>query len=116
MKIKRFAETNLLEKTGYDKRIYFGEESLGKGSLVEEIVVKSGETLKSHYHEKQTEVLYMLNENGYFIINGEKLDIKTGDVLVLEPMDRHITVNDTDMDFSYLCFKINFVDGDSIWE
>lgn len=116
MKIKRLNETEWLDKTGYSKRIYFGEESLGKGSLVEEIAVKSGEVLKSHYHEKQTEVLYILNENGYFIINDEKLEVKTGDVLVLEPMDRHITVNNTDKDFTYLCFKINFVEGDSIWE
>jgi len=116
MKLKRLAETNLLNKEDYSKRIYFGEESLGKGSLIQEIIVKPGEVLKSHYHEKQTEVLYMLNENGYLIINDEKLELKTGDVLVVEPMDRHITINNTDKDFLYLCFKINFVEGDSIWE
>ena len=116
MKIKRLNETEWLDKTGYSKRIYLGEESLGKGSLVQEIKVKPGETAKSHYHEKQTEVFYILNENGYFIINSEKLDLKIGDVLVVEPMDRHVTVNNTDKDFTYLCFKINFVEGDSIWE
>jgi len=116
MKLKRLNETECLDKTGYSKRIYFGEESLGKGSLVQEIIIRPEEMAKSHYHEKQTEVFYVLNENGYFIINGEKMKLKTGDVLIVEPMDRHTVINDSDKDFSYLCFKINFVDGDSIWE
>jgi len=72
MKLKRLNEADWLDKIGYSKKIYFGEEALGKGSLVQVIKVKSGETAESHYHEKQTEVFYVLNENGYFIINGEK--------------------------------------------
>jgi len=116
MKLKRLNETEWLDKGDYSKKIYFGENDLGKGSLVQELKIKPGETVKSHYHEKQTEVFYFLNNNGYFIVNGEKIEIFVGDVLVLEPMDRHITINNTDKDFLYLCFKINFVDGDSIWE
>ena len=114
MKIKKLNEVDWLEKVGYSKKIYFGEDDLDKGSLVQVIRLKPGEKIEPHHHEKQSEVLYMLNKNGYFIVNDEKIEVDVGDVVVIEPMDKHITVNDTDEGFLFLCFKINFVEGDSV--
>lgn len=93
-----------------------GEDELGKGSLIQEVKIKAGEKAESHYYEKQKEVFYFLTDNGYFVINGEKIDVNVGDILMVEPGDKHKTINNSDKDFIYLCFKINFVENDLIWD
>jgi quercetin dioxygenase-like cupin family protein len=60
----------------------------------------------------QTEVFYFFDDTGYRIVNGETIRPKAGDVLVIEPNDNHTAVNETDRDYIYICFKINYVPGD----
>lgn len=61
-----------------------------KGALVQQLKIKPGETAESHHHKKQTEIFYFLNTNGYFIVNGEKIIPEIGDIIVIEPNDKHL--------------------------
>lgn len=117
MKLIKSESKEWLQKEGYSKKIYLNENDLNiKGGLVQKIIVKSGETAEPHHHEKQTEIFYFLNDNGYFLINGEKIEMKTDDVLVVEPFDVHTAVNQTEKDLVYMAFKFNYEESDLIWD
>jgi len=117
MKLIKSGDKQWLQKQGYSKKIYLNENDLNiKGGLVQKLLIKSGETAQVHHHEKQTEIFYFLNENGYFIVNGEKIEVKIDDVLVVEPFDKHTAVNETGKDFLYMAFKFNYSEDDLIWD
>lgn len=117
MKLIKSTEKQWQEKTGYSKKIILtGDDLRQPGSLVQELKIKPGETAVSHHHKKQTEIFYFLNSNGYFIVNGEKMELQAGDTLVIEPNDAHTVVNNTNNDFLYVAFKFNYGENDSYWD
>lgn len=106
-----------LEKQGYSKKILFDAKELNfPGALVQELRLKPHKQANNHHHKKQTEIFYFFNNNGYFIVNGKKVNLKPGDLLLIEPGDQHAVVNDKDEDFLYLAFKLNHEEDDSYWE
>lgn len=117
MKLIRSDEKQFKDKEGYSKKIILDGVDLDfPGALVQQLKIKPGETAASHYHKKQTEIFYFLNNNGYFMVNGEKIELHVGDTLVVEPNDKHITVNESDQDFLYLAFKLNYDEQDIFWD
>lgn len=117
MKIVKSKSKEWLEKQGYSKKILLDEKELGKpGILVQEVKIKASETAKVHYHKKQTEIFYFLTNNGYWVINGKKMTFDIGDILVIEPLDNHLTANDSLEDYIYLAFKYNYDPSDIYWQ
>lgn len=117
MKIVRSADKGWQDKDGYSKKIFLDEDDLHHpGSLVQEIKIKAGESAKPHHHKVQTEIFYFLTENGYWIINGQQMDFRIGDVLVIEPGDKHAVINDSAQDYIYLAFKIKYEPNDLYWD
>ncbi len=105
------------KKVWYSKKILFnGQDSWYPWSLVQEIKIMPGEIAQSHYHKIQTEIFYFLNDCGYWIVNWKTIQPKVWDVLLIEPDDRHIVVNDSKQDYFYLAFKVDYVLDDSYWE
>ena len=116
MKIIKSENKVWAEKQGYDKKILLDGENLGEfSSLMQEIRIKSGETAKKHYHKKQTELFYFPNKEGYWIVNGEKFTPGIGDLLIIEPLDKHTVVNNGPKDYVYLAIKFNYDSNDSYW-
>ena len=116
MKIVRRNSKQWEQKQGYSKKIFLTDTDVGrKGALVQEVKIKAGDTAKEHYHKKQIEIFYFLNRNGYWIVNGKKLTFNIGDVLVIEPFDKHIVVNDTKKDYFYVVFKYDYDQSDFYW-
>jgi quercetin dioxygenase-like cupin family protein len=105
------------DRQWYSKKIFVTDLELGTpGAHVQQVKIKPHDIAKNHYHKVQTEIFYFLNENGYFIVNGKRVPAKTGDVIVIEPWDMHEVVNDTDEDFLYMAFKLNYKQEDLYWE
>jgi len=101
------------DKQGYSKRILATKEDIWSPSnLLQEIKIKPGETAAAHIHKIQTEVFYIVTENGYRIVNGKKVTPKIWDVLIIKPNDSHAVVNESDVDYMYLSFKVNYVEDD----
>ncbi len=116
MKIVRQNDKEWEDKKGYSKKVFLSPSDLSSaGNVIQEIKIKAGETAAEHYHKKQTEVFYFLNGNGYWVINGVEQRFTAGDVLVVEPNDKHIVVNNTQEDYLYVAFKGNFEEDDSYW-
>lgn len=117
MKLIRSDEKQWQDKEGYSKKVILNGADLDfPGALVQQIKIKPGETAASHYHQKQTEIFYFLNGNGYFIVNGEKISLQAGDALVVEPNDKHTVINETNQDFLYVAFKLNYAEQDLFWD
>ncbi len=101
------------DKQWYRKKVLFDwADSWYIWHVVQEVIIPPHEFAKPHYHEHTTEVFYFLTEYGYWIVNGEKIVPKIGDVLLIEPHDVHTVINETDEEYRYLTFKINAVDND----
>ncbi len=117
MKLIRAAEKLWAEKEGYSKKVFLTEKDLNSpGNHVQLIKIKPRVSVRNHYHKIQTEIFYFLDQNGYFVVNGEKMAADIGDLIVIEPNDRHYTVNNTDNDYVYLAVKINYQEDDFYWE
>lgn len=117
MKIIKFNSKKWDEKKGYSKRVLLNDKELRKpGIFIQEVKIKSKDKAALHHHKKQTEIFYFLSSNGYWAINGKKIYPKTGDILVVEPNDIHSTINDSNKNYIYLCFKINYEKDDLFWE
>jgi len=118
MKIIKTTDKQWVDMQGsYSKKVLLNDEELKhKGVFVQEVKIKPGETAKEHYHKKQTEIFYFLSENGYWVINGEKVTFKIGEILVIEPFDKHEVTNNTAQDYTYLGFKLDYDSSDLYWE
>jgi len=117
MKIIKSEEREWSQKEGYSKKIYLTGDDLNcKGALVQKLKIKPGEKAGLHHHKKQTEIFYFLNDVGYWMINGKKVIVEADDVLVIEPGDKHIAVNESDQDFLYMAFKMNYQEDDIVWD
>lgn len=115
MKVINSKNKEWLDKQGYSKKILV-DEIKNKGVVVQDVKIKPGETAKSHYHKKQTEIFYFLNENGKWLVNGDEVEVKKGDVLVIEPFDKHEVLNNTSEDYLYVAFKYEYDENDLYWD
>jgi quercetin dioxygenase-like cupin family protein len=117
MKFIKARDVGWQDKGGYSKKVLLNGKDLNfPGVLVQEIKIKARDIAASHFHKKQTEIFYFLNSNGFFTINGAKIVPEIGDITVVEPNDKHIVTNNTDEDFLYLAFKINYDEKDIYWD
>lgn len=93
----------------YSKKVFLDSEELNSpGTIVQEIKIKAWELVKSHHHKVQKEIFYFTTDHGYFIVNWETIKPNIWDVLVIEPNDHHVVVNESNQDYIYFCFKIDY--------
>jgi len=91
----------IMERVNEHDLEYRGDEAgvkyLFRGPKIDWGVLRMnpGDTLGHHYHEHVEETFYFPNGEPLMIVNGEKIRVRAGDALRLEPPDRHDIVNDT---------------------
>ena len=73
---------------------------------------RSGEAVPPHYHNVQTEAFLFL-DRGAITIEGERLEMQKGDVLVCEPGEVHEVP--AQEEFCIVVLKLNLKDDDTIW-
>jgi quercetin dioxygenase-like cupin family protein len=100
---------------GYLKRVLIDEATLGiPGSFIQEVEFRKGDVVRQHHHRFQTEIFYALDE-APFLINGLKVTMSPGDLLVCEPGDVHGNPI-IPHDFRILVLKVNYRENDIVWE
>ncbi len=109
MKLVQWNTKERQQNSGYDKKVLWEGNQWNK---MQEIRIPPHEIAKAHHHAIQTEIFYFLMDTWYWIVNNEKILPKKGDVLIIEPNDIHTVVNDTDQEYVYLAFKVNYTDND----
>ncbi|MBU2560481.1 cupin domain-containing protein [archaeon] len=104
-----------IEGAGYKKRVLAGESELGRGSLVQIVIIGPGNEVKPHYHGLQTEFFYILKGTATLSIAGEEFEAKPGATYITKPNDMHSVKNDGKTDFELIVFKSNWRENDSYW-
>ena len=109
----RNQEAEWTRKPGYSKKVLATPDLLGQsGLLVQELEISPGQIAAYHYHKQQTEIFYFLNTVGEFWVNGARVPLAVGDLLIVEPNDKHEVRNTNAEPFRYVAFKFNWVEND----
>jgi len=117
MNIVKSKEKDWMKADGYFKKILLTEDDLeSRGNLVQIVKAKKGTSIKPHHHKKTSEVFYILKGNGILFVGGNKERRKEGDIIFCKPEETHGVINDTDEEFVWLVFKINFTENDTFWD
>ncbi len=114
MRLHRSSVKPWAQGKGYRKRTVLDEADLGiSGSFLQEVSFSKGDKVPIHHHRVQTEVFYAVTE-AVFEINGEKVTMAPGDVLVCDPGDRHGNP-EIPHDMKILVLKVGFHEDDTVW-
>jgi len=117
MKIIKTEEKEWKKSNGYYKKILLSENDLkSKGNLVQIVKVDKKTNIEPHYHKKASEIFFILKGNGILFVGNDKQRRKEGDIIFCEPGEIHGVINDTDDEFVWLVFKINFTENDTFWD
>lgn len=115
MKRYRSEDAKWIQGQGYSKRIILPEKDLGiPGSLIQEVKFRQGDKVPLHHHNIQTEIFYAKDE-AHFEINGERIKMMPGDIIICEPGDVHGNPS-IPHDFTILVLKINYDENDFVWD
>jgi mannose-6-phosphate isomerase-like protein (cupin superfamily) len=80
-----------------------GPESNGsKGYSIAECTMIPGAESQAHYHPVVEETYCITNGSGYMMVNGEHLDIKAGDTIVIPATVSHQVVNSSASTLKFL--------------
>ena len=69
------------------------------------MLLKPGERMGGHYHEKVDEIFYFPEGGAVIIINGREIAVKAGDAFRMEPHDTHDIRNISDKNIKLFFIK-----------
>ena len=78
------------------------------------ILLLPGETLGGHYHQEVEETFYVLAGQGTFAVNDVDYAAQAGDVLRMEPEDRHDIHNDGAQPIKLVFIKCPYLPKDKV--
>ena len=112
-----FSGGEIVVKEDYSKRIIFKpEDFIRPGHLLQVVTVPPKTDMRIHWHNKQTEVYYIIEGEGLIVLDGKKYDAKVGDAFIVKPGVKHKVWNKSDKEFKQVVFKIDYPTGDdTVW-
>ncbi len=78
------------------------------------MLLKPGETMGGHYHEKIEEIFYFPEGGPVIVVNGEEIPVKNGDAFRMEATDTHDIRNVTDKPVKIIFIKAPSIPKDKI--
>lgn len=116
MKEVKLTDRDWIASSGYEKNVLLNETDLqSKGARVQLVLIEPGQTVAEHYHKSSFEVYYVLQGRCLLVADQEKVRLRTGSILLMEPGDVHSLQNDGSEPFLVLVFKTNADEGDTFW-
>lgn len=102
---------------GYERGILlpFGSEGY-PGVQVQLTQIAGGEKVASHYHLKQTELIFFLEGSCDFIFENSTVTMRLGELLVIEPGEIHNAINNSEITAQFLTLKIRGSPKDTMWK
>lgn len=113
MKYKNINDGKYIQKKDYSKNIIFTQDDfIDNNHLLQTVIIPPRTKQRSHSHNKQTEVFFVLEGETTITINGKDYLAHAGDSFICSPGDNHNLWNKSDKDFKLVVFKINIPQGD----
>lgn len=105
-----------------DQRIMYEEKSwgsynvleIGKNSLTIKAVLKKGHGMSYHSHEFRNEIWTITEGTGFAVINGERTEVKPGDILRMNAGDKHTIFADEEIHLIEVQIGENITSKDKI--
>ena len=119
MKYRRSTEGQEVLQKDYGKKVIFSLEDFAEpGHLLQIVTIPADTRQRAHYHDRQTEVFYILEGEATITFNDVDYPARPGDAFICSPGDVHRVWNKTDQEFRLVVFKINLPPGgdDSHWQ
>ncbi|MHB1294942.1 MAG: cupin domain-containing protein [Anaerolineae bacterium] len=93
-----------------------GVKYLGRGPRIDwgVILLLPGQSLGGHYHETVEETFYVVQGRGTMVANGERIALQEGDVLRMDPTDRHDILNDAEAPLKLVFIKCPYAPKDKV--
>ena len=93
-----------------------GVKYLGRGPLIDwgVILLLPGQSLGGHYHETVEETFYVVQGQGTMVASGETFPLQEGDVLRMDPTDRHDVHNDGEAPLKLVFIKCPYAPQDKV--
>ncbi|MHB0857491.1 MAG: cupin domain-containing protein [Anaerolineae bacterium] len=93
-----------------------GVKYLGRGPRIDwgVILLLPGQSLGGHYHENVEETFYVAQGRGTMTANSQALLLQEGDVLRMDPGDRHDFQNDGDAPLKLVFIKCPYDPKDKV--
>ncbi len=120
--MKHYKSTDKMNKKwtqepGYRRNILlpFGMESYAD-IQIQLTEISAGEKVRNHYHLKQTEFIYFLKGTCAFSFEDNSITIRHGDLLIIEPREKHSAINKGEVTARFLTFKIRGLPDDTVWD
>lgn len=108
MKFKKASEGGEIKKQDYSKKIIFSLADFEeKGHVLQVITIPPHTKQRTHVHQIQTEVSYLLEGEAHFFVNGEDHFMRPGDAIIHPHHETHAVWNLSDKPCKLLVFKIN---------
>ena len=105
------------QETGYKRRIIlpFGSEAYSNIQM-QLTEIAAGNKVVRHHHAKQTEFIFFLEGSCDFTFKDITITLESGDLLIIDPNEKHSASNIYDSAARFLTFKINGDANDTIWD
>ena len=78
------------------------------------IRLRPGDSLGAHYHNRVEETFYVTSGSPKMVVNGAEIRAARGDVVRMEPSDRHDVVNDAGEPADLVFMKCPFDKEDKV--
>ena len=78
------------------------------------LVIKPGQKLGGHYHEKVEETFYLERGSCVMIINNKEIPAIEGDVFKLAPKETHDIANRSNSDVRFIFIKAPYLPDDKV--
>lgn len=106
MKYKKSGELKEIVKKDYSKKVYFARKDFSeKGHLFQTVTIPPNTKQREHWHDKQTEIFFILEGECHIFINGKDYLAKPGDAFICNAGDKHNLWNKTKHPFILAVFK-----------
>ena len=117
MKIVQLDPDNWQEGRGYRKNRLLSAEALRQpGTLLQIVAIPAGAHVPPHSHRTSVEVYVFRCGVCELTVNGERHEMRPGDVMLMKPGDVHELFNRGEEAFELWVFKTNATDGDVVWD
>jgi mannose-6-phosphate isomerase-like protein (cupin superfamily) len=110
--MKKVSESGVKFKSGDWGPKYLIQGPYWEGGIA--VIKPGGPTLTTHYHNEVTEAFYFIEGNGKILIDDVAYEVGPGDLVYVEPKERHALINDGEKNLKCFFIKCPYKPEDKV--
>jgi len=106
LKLDELPEVGISHNPDIKKKVILDKGYIPRLMTFGQATIKPGQSVEEHKHDTMYEVFYIQSGTADFIVNGEKIVVREGEVISLEPHELHSQNNPYPKSVTWLYFGI----------